>query len=111
MQDIIAIVLGEFGCRSDVACGGPGEEVDEMLVALIDERCDRPTGDIVEAAALEGKTFQGEILDRRGKIKPSIEPWFDRVLISREDIFEMTGLQGPNMTGDDLFREALLSGG
>ena len=76
-----------------------------MLVALIDERGDRASGQVVEPAAAQRKSLGGEILDRRGEIEAAVEPGLYRVPVGRCDIFQMAGLHGADMAGDDLFGE------
>ena len=88
------------------AFGRPDVEIDDVLVALIDQRRDRPAAQIVEPAAPQRKSLGGEVLDRRGEIDAAVEPGLDRVLVARRDIFEMAGLHGADMAGDDLLGEA-----
>src|SRR5260370_35598078 len=76
-----------------------------MLVALIDGRGARPPADIVEPPALQWKAGRSEVLDRRGEIDAAGEPRLDGMLVAGGDVFEMSGLQGADMAGDDLLGE------
>src|SRR5690242_21791761 len=101
MHDVVALALG--GLRRRVASSGPDEQIDDVLVALIDERRDRAPAEIIEAPAGQRKARRGEILDGRRKIELAVEPRLDGVAVLRGDILEMTRLQRPNMAGDDFF--------
>ena len=76
-----------------------------MLVALIDERGDRASGQIVEPAAAQRKPLGGEILHRRGEVEAAVEPGLYRVPVARYDVFQMAGLHRADMAGDDLLGE------
>ena len=56
----------------------------------------------VNAAALQWKSLIGKIPDRRREIQFAVEPGFYRVLIGRNDIGEMPGLQRSQMGIDNL---------
>ena len=56
----------------------------------------------VDAAALQWKSLIGKILDRRREIQFAVEPWLHGVLIGRDDIGEMPGLERPQMGIDNL---------
>src|SRR5438874_9942716 len=102
-DDVVALALG--GSRRRVGAPGPDEQINEVLVVLIDERCDGPAVEIIETAAGQREVRRGEILDRRRKIELAVEPRLYGVAILGRDILQMARLQGADMTGDNLLGE------
>ena len=102
MHDVIALDGGVAGeVRADAA-GWPDIEIDDVLVAMVDERRHRPPVEIIEPPAGKRKPLWCEVLDRRREIDAAVEPRLDRVLVGRDDVFEMARLQRADMPGDDL---------
>ena len=56
----------------------------------------------VNAAALQWKSLIGKILYGRREIQFTVKPRFYRVLVGRDDIGKMPGLQRSQMGVDDL---------
>jgi len=77
-----------------------------VLVALIDERGDRPAVEIVEPPARQRKARGAEVLDRRCEIDAAVEPRFDGVAILGRDVLQMAGLQRSDMAGNHLLGQA-----
>src|ERR1700752_3426559 len=73
-----------------------------MLAPGIDHGCHRAAVNDVNAAALQWKSLIGKIVDGGREIQFAVEPGLDRVLIGRDDIDEMPGLQRPQMGIDNL---------
>src|SRR6185437_6073220 len=69
----------------------------------------RPAAEIIEPRALEREAKRGEVLDRRGEVELAVEPRLDRVPVGRDHVFEMSGLEGANVPGDDLVGEPRLA--
>src|SRR5439155_13327973 len=101
MDDVVALALDPGGGRGS-SLAGPGKQIDNVLVALVDERGDRAAGEIIEPPAAQREVLGREILDRRRKIDPPVKPRLDRVAVGGADIFEMAGLQGADVSADDL---------
>src|SRR5271156_1640042 len=76
-----------------------------MFAAAIDQSSDGTAVNYVDAAALQGETLIGEILDGRRKIKLAVEPGFYGVLIGRDNIDEMAGLERAQMSVDNFGRK------
>src|SRR5881227_1041888 len=77
VHDVIALALGTL--RRRLAGGGPDEQVDDVLVALIDQGRDRPAVEVVEPGAGQRKARGREVFDRRGEIDAAVKPRLDRV--------------------------------
>ena len=78
-----------------------------MLVALVDERRDRPAGHVVEPAAAQRKAWAAKSLTGGAKsMRPSNQG--SPLSVGRCDIFQMTRLQRADMAGDDLSGELLI---
>src|SRR5437868_2148560 len=99
-HDVVTLTLRRL--RRRVAGTGPDELINEVLVVLIDERCDGPAVEIIETATGQWKVRRGEILDRRREVELAVEPRLHGVAILGRDILEMARLQGADMTGDNL---------
>src|ERR1700730_18667489 len=84
----------------------PDENVDEMFSVGVHQNGDAAAVHDVQSAPLERETRARQILDRRRKIELASEPGFHRVLIGRDDILEMTGLQRAQMGVHDRGSEA-----
>src|SRR6266513_1005626 len=51
-------------CGAGVQCG-PHEEIDDVLPALIHERGDGPSGEVIKPSANEGEAEDRQVVDRR----------------------------------------------
>src|SRR6202041_256491 len=71
----------------------PDEDIHEMFAADIDQSGDRLAVHDVNAAALQRESLIAKILDRRREIQLTVEPGLHGVLIGRDNIGEMPGLQ------------------
>src|ERR1700732_2895402 len=100
MGNVVGLDGGVAGETRKNAALRPDEDVADVLVAMIDQRRDRPTVEIVEPAALERKPVGGEIAHRRREIEAAVEPGCDGVLGGRDHVFEMAGVEGPGMPGE-----------
>src|SRR5436305_2974414 len=103
VDDVVALTLGDL--RRLVAGTRPDEQINEVLVVLIDERCDGPAVEIIETATGQREVRCGEILDRRRKVELAVEPRLYGMAILGRDILQMARLQGADMTGDNLLGE------
>jgi hypothetical protein len=59
-------------------------------------------------AAKQSKALRGEVDDWRRDVDPAVEPRFDRMLVTRLHVHQVTGLQRADMRGDDLVRHLLI---
>lgn len=82
---------------------GPDKHVDEMFLALVDERCDIAMIQIIEASADEREAFTREIRDRRSEVEFAVEPRLHGVLVRGFDVIQMSRLKRADMVRDDLF--------
>ena len=64
-----------------------------MGAVSIKDRSDWASVQIIDAAARERKTFSGEIVDRRREIEMAGKPRLHRVMIGRDHIDKVIGLQ------------------
>ena len=110
VHDIVALALCRVRRSRGIVFGRPDEEVDDVLVALIDERGDRAPGQVVEPATPQWKTLERRNPSPAGEVEAAVEPGLYRVPVARCDVFQMTGLHRADMAGDDLFGEAWLLG-
>ena len=93
-------------------CGlRPNEDVDDVLLAMIDESGDIAAVQIIETAADKREALVGEIVDGRRKVEPAVKPRFDGVLIGGFDIVQMARLQSANVARDDFLSEKIRSRG
>ena len=76
-----------------------------MLITLVDERRYLPTIEIIQTTSDQAEAVVGKILNRRGEFKLSVEPGFNRMLIGRRHIEQVSGKQGANVTGDHFLCE------
>ena len=65
-----------------------------------DQRGRRPAVDVLQPTSRQGKAGFREIDDRRGEVQLAGKPRFDRVLVGRDDVQQMAGLQRTDMIGD-----------
>src|SRR5438132_12685218 len=70
VHDVVALALGALWRR--LAGGRPDEQVDDVLVALIDQGRDGPAIEVVEPAAGQWKAHGREVLDRRREIDAGV---------------------------------------
>ena len=78
------------------------EQVDDVLAAAIDHGADGAGIDIIEPAADQRKALRDEVDHRRRDIELAVEPRLYRVLVGRNHVGEMTGLQRTQMRRYDL---------
>ncbi len=62
--------------------GGKNKNINEMLVARIDQSGDVLTGENIQAPADQRKTFIRIVLHRRNKGELAVEPRLDGVLVA-----------------------------
>src|SRR5665213_897704 len=101
--------LEAFGLRR-ARLGGGGlrhEQVDDMQAAAIDDGADGAGVDVIEPAADQGKTLRGEVDHGRRHVEPAVEPGFYGVLVGRQHVGEVAGLQRAQMRRYDFGFEPL----
>ena len=76
-----------------------------MESALVDQCRDLPTVEVIQTSSGQTETVFGKIVNGWRELKLSIEPGFDRMLIGRRDIEQVSGQQGANVTGNHLLGE------
>jgi hypothetical protein len=64
-----------------VAIRRPLEDVDDVTVALVDDRGHLPAIEVIQAPALQGKALVVQVLDRWREGDPAVEPRLDLVLL------------------------------
>jgi hypothetical protein len=69
------------------------KEIDHVHVAAIDDRCYRVAIDKITSTADQSKAPCGKVDYRWCQIDAAIEPWFHSVLIGRQHVSQMHGLQ------------------
>src|SRR5580693_6518920 len=111
MHDAVAVPVGYCWIRYGIRRSRPDVQVNDVPVVPVDERSNRPAVDIVEPPANQREAPCREILDRWGEIDATVEPWLNRMLVGRDDIFEMARLQRPYMRGNQLLGQILLGRG
>src|SRR6266481_5555854 len=82
--------------------GGQNKNVDEVLAARIDQSGDILAAENIQSPADERKSFIREILHRGNKGELAIEPGLDGVLVRGSHVGKVAGLQGANVSVDDL---------
>ena len=100
MQNIIAVPCETLHGFSAAGFRWGDEQIDNMLIALVDERRYFPTIQIIQPTSDQTEALGREILNRWREFKLSVKPGFDRMLIGRRDIEKVSGKQGANMIGD-----------
>ena len=83
------------------------EQVDDVLAPFVDHGADRARVEVIEPAADQGKTLRGEVDHRRRDVELAVEPGFYGVLVGRDHVDQMAGLQRAQMRRDDLGFDAL----
>src|ERR1700732_232240 len=63
VQQIVAVVLDALDRAIGAVCGGPHEDVHNVLAALIDECGDRTAVEVVETAANEAEAVSSEVIN------------------------------------------------
>src|SRR5262249_44789387 len=76
---------------------GPNKNTDVMFTAAIDQSGDRAPLKNGEPAPDERETPRGKIGNRRGKGYFPVKPWFNGVLVLRNDVGQMAWLQGADV--------------
>jgi len=91
--------------------GFAGEDINDVLAAVVDEGRDHLAVDNIEASAYKGKTLFREVMDGRNKVDTAIEPGFDGVLIGREHVGQVIWLERAEVGVKDGERKCLWLGG
>jgi hypothetical protein len=109
MQNIIAVVCETLHGFSATGIRRRNEQIDNMFIALVDERRYFPTMYVIQPTSDQTEALGREILNRWRESELSVEPRFDRMLIGRGDIEKVSGKQGANMIGDYFLYECALA--
>src|SRR6266404_8197045 len=110
MQQIISLTFGGDFAGRIALLSRPDIQIDEMLLALVDERGDSSVIQVFQSAADQRKPLTGKILNRWSEIQFAVEPWFYCVLIGRDHIGAMTfQLQRADVIGNHFLGEELIS--
>src|SRR5581483_943859 len=88
----------------------PDEDVNEMLVALVNQRGHGAAVQIIQSPTDERKILCREILRVRRKINFAVEPRLDGVLVGRQDIGQMICLKRSDVTGDGIVEQLVVAG-
>ena len=81
-----------------------------MQPPVEDEGSGEAPVDLLEAPACQGKPGVGQVEDRRREIELAGEPGLDRVLVGRDDVHQVSGLEGSDMIGNRLVHEGVRAG-
>src|SRR5215469_8177847 len=95
---MISDVLLRDGVRIS---GGPDENIDEMFVMPIDQRCHTMAVQIIQSSANQRKALRGKIFYVRRKIQFAVKPRLHRVLVGRYDVGKMVCHQRTHMACHD----------
>ncbi len=111
MQYIVSLSLRSDFAGSIAWLSRPDVQIDEMLLALVDERGDSSVIEVLQPAADKRKPLTRKVLNRRSEIELAVEPWLYRVLVGRDHIGAMTfQLQRADVIGNHLLGQELISG-
>ena len=75
----------------------PDENVDEMVVAPVNQGRYRPARNVVEATADEDESLFCQILHCGGEVQLALEPWLDSMPLRRRDISQVGNHQGADV--------------
>src|SRR5215813_14394983 len=79
-----------------------------MLLALVNQRRDRPIVEVIEPSPFQRKPLLGQIRYWWRKIQPAIEPRFDSMPIRGLDIIYVVGHQRAHVSRDDFLRHQII---
>ncbi len=102
MQKVVTVVRSALDRALGAIGSGPDEDVHDMFATLVNQRRDRAAVEVVQAAADEAEAVGGKVVDRGREIDPPVEPRFDRMLVGRDHVHQMTRHQRAQMAGQDL---------
>ena len=111
MDQIMALHRRERGGSRILFFGRPDKEIDNVFIAMKNQRGHAAAVEVIEPAADKRKFPRGQILDRRREIQLSLKPGLHGVLIGGADVEQMRAHQGSHVTGDDILRHFRRGGG
>ena len=79
-----------------------------MNAPPVDERRGRLAVNVVETATDQREALRGQVDDRRREVDAAVEPRLHRVLVGRQHVGEMVGLQRAQMRRDRLAENAVV---
>jgi hypothetical protein len=79
-----------------------------MLLALVHQRCHWTVVQVIKAPTDQRKSLHCQLRDGRSKVYMALKPWFDRMLVGREHVSEMTGHEGAYVPGDNVLQHVLV---
>ena len=80
-----------------------------MLVALINQSCDRPASQVIQAAPNQREPLIRGVLDRRREIQLPIKPWLNGMLVRLWHVYRVvrfhkrSHVAGNNFLRDEVF--------
>jgi hypothetical protein len=84
--DLVITIAFEVRRRLLLTGGSPDKHIDPMQTPTINERSYGLSAGIIQATSLERKAFSPKVRHGRRERDLAVKPWFDRVLVRRDDI-------------------------
>src|SRR5579859_1085372 len=99
---MIALLRDGSRFLAGVLISGPHKEINYVFLMVVDCDCDRSVVHIVKASAYQGIALLLQVYYWRRKVQFPIKPWFNSMLVSRDNIGQVTWHKGTNMAGEHL---------